>query len=57
VTLDSTSYQQLLNEELKSEEVRKIEKYATLLGGGEQSCFDWCIVETILYQINQVEFF
>ena len=43
------SVSQLLNEELKNDEVRKIEKYAQLLGGGDQSCFDWCIVETILY--------
>ena len=49
--------QPLLNEELKSDEIRKIEKYAQLLGDGENSCFDWCIVETILYHVNQVEFF
>ena len=49
--------QSLLNEELKTEEVKKIEKYAQLLGGGENSCFDWFIVETILYHVNQAEFF
>ena len=48
----STSLNQLLNEELKTEEFRKIEKYAQLLGGSDQSGFDWCIVETILYQVN-----
>ena len=53
----ATPLNQLLNEELKSDEYRKIEKYAQLLGGSEQSGFDWCIVETILYQINQAEFF
>lgn len=47
----------LLNEDLKSEEVRKIEKYALLLGCGDQSCYEWCLVETLLYQVNQVEFF
>ena len=71
----------LLNEELKSDEVRKIEKYAQILsfGGGigghqhptntpattnntsntnnENQSFDWCVIETILYQVNQAEFF
>ena len=44
-----TPISHLLNEELKMEEVRKIEKYALLLGSGDTSCYDWCLVETLLY--------
>ena len=42
----------MLNEELKTEEVRKIEKFAQLLGTGDQ-----CGIVEQLIQVNQAEFF